>query len=147
MRSRTGYLVMLNETPIVWASRVQTEIALSTAEAEYAALSSGMRALVPTRHLLFEVAERMRIDASRISLISKAYEDNEAARYIATSDPPKLTARNKHWNIKHHWFRSHLSPDGIQVMPISTTEQLADIFTKSLPRVTFEKFRLEIMGW
>ncbi len=37
--SRTGYILMYANCPILWVSRLQTEIALSTAKAEYIALS------------------------------------------------------------------------------------------------------------
>ncbi len=33
--SRTGYVIMYADCPILWVSHLQTEIALSTAEAEY----------------------------------------------------------------------------------------------------------------
>ena len=44
--SRTGYVIMYANCPIFWASKLQTEIALSTAEAEYIALSQALRRLV-----------------------------------------------------------------------------------------------------
>ena len=37
-RSRTGYFVAFASCPLLWASRLQTEIALSTTEAEYTSL-------------------------------------------------------------------------------------------------------------
>eukprot|EP00956_Cyclotella_meneghiniana_P000227 scaffold288_cov44-Cyclotella_meneghiniana.AAC.7 len=39
VRSRTGYVILLANCPILWKSKLQTEIALSTMEAEYVALS------------------------------------------------------------------------------------------------------------
>jgi len=41
--SRTGYIVMYAGYPLIWASRMQTEISLSTAESEYIALLTAMR--------------------------------------------------------------------------------------------------------
>jgi hypothetical protein len=41
--SHTGYVIMYANCPIFWASKLQTEIALSTAEAEYIALSQALR--------------------------------------------------------------------------------------------------------
>ncbi len=38
--SRTGYVICLANCPILWKSKLQTEIALSTMEAEYVALST-----------------------------------------------------------------------------------------------------------
>ena len=39
VKSRTGYLIMFMNCPLVWKSSLQTQIALSTMEAEYIALS------------------------------------------------------------------------------------------------------------
>jgi len=43
VKSRTGYVLLLGGCPLTWASRLPTEIALSTVEAEYIALSTAMR--------------------------------------------------------------------------------------------------------
>lgn len=40
--SRTGFIIMYANCPIYWVSKLQTEIALSTAEAEYIALSQAL---------------------------------------------------------------------------------------------------------
>ena len=41
--SRTGMVFMYANCPVYWHSSLQTEIALSTAEAEYIELSSALR--------------------------------------------------------------------------------------------------------
>ena len=45
--SRTGYLIYYAGCPIHWSSKMQSEIALSTAESEYIALSQAMRETIP----------------------------------------------------------------------------------------------------
>jgi hypothetical protein len=45
--SRTGYVIMYTSCPIFRVSRLQTEIALSTAQAEYIALSQALRDMIP----------------------------------------------------------------------------------------------------
>jgi hypothetical protein len=47
VRSRTGYVICFADCPILWKSKLQTEIALSTMEAEYVALSTSCRDLFP----------------------------------------------------------------------------------------------------
>jgi len=59
VKSRTGYVLMLGGCPLTWASRLQSEITLTTPEAEYIALSTTMRDLLPTRVLLEEIGERL----------------------------------------------------------------------------------------
>jgi hypothetical protein len=46
-RSRMGYVITCAGCPMHWSSNMQTEIALSTTEAEYIALSQAMREVLP----------------------------------------------------------------------------------------------------
>ena len=47
VKSRTGFVMTLGGTPVLWSSKLQSEFALSTCEAEYIALSTAMRELLP----------------------------------------------------------------------------------------------------
>ena len=48
IKSQTSFIIMIGGAPLIWSSRkLQTEIALSTCEAEYTAHSSVMRTLLP----------------------------------------------------------------------------------------------------
>ena len=53
--SRTGFVITYSGCPILWTSKLQTEIALSTAEAEYIAISQAMRETIPLMNLLREL--------------------------------------------------------------------------------------------
>jgi len=53
--SRTGFVVFYAGCPIFWASRLQTEIVLSTAESEYIALSTAMREVISLKYLMAEI--------------------------------------------------------------------------------------------
>ena len=55
--SRTGMVIMYTNCPIFWRSSLQTEIALSTAEAEYMALSSALRQVLPLMTMMEEINE------------------------------------------------------------------------------------------
>jgi hypothetical protein len=55
--SRTGFVICYANCPIVWSSKLQTKIALSTAEAEYIALSHALCEMIPTQNLRSQVAE------------------------------------------------------------------------------------------
>ena len=147
VRSRTGYLVTLGGTPLLWSSKLQTEIALSTCEAEYIALSTAMRELIPLRRLVKEVAESLKIDRSELTKVSTVWEDNNAALILAKAEYPNMMPRSKHIAVKYHWFRSHLQEGEIEIKRIDTTVQKADIFTKGLARKEFESKRAMIMGW
>jgi hypothetical protein len=55
--SRSGYVIIYAGCPLVWSSKLQTEIALSTTESEYIALSSALREIIPLRRLIEEMQE------------------------------------------------------------------------------------------
>jgi len=147
VRSRTGFVITFGSVPVLWKSVMQTEIALSTMESEYIALSTAMRSLLHLRSLLDEVTCAFGLDLSRsISNISTVFEDNQACRMLATTDPPRLTPRSKSLAVKYHWFRSHLS-DSIVISDIDTKDQKGDGFTKPLPAPAFAQFRRSVCGW
>jgi hypothetical protein len=54
---------------------------------------------------------------------------------------PVFHSRTKHINIKHHFIRSVIEGGDVQLILYSSQEQLADIFTKALPRRRFQQLR------
>lgn len=146
-KSRTGYLVTLSDTPVLWASKLQTEIALSTCEAEYIALSTGMKALLPIRSLFQSLAVTLEIPHEELTKVCAVWEDNNAALKLATAQFPNMTPRTKHIAVKYHWFKQHLEEGKIEVRSIDTKVQKADIFTKGLAKRDFEEKRKMLMGW
>lgn len=145
-RSRTGYVIMYAGCPLVWASKLQTEIALSTTESEYIALSIALREVIPLIRLVKELKEagfELPCDTPKVQC--SAFEDNSGALEMARS--PKLRPRTKHLNIKYHHFRDAVEDGIISIHSIGTADQLADIFTKPLSKTLFEHFRTLIMGW
>jgi hypothetical protein len=146
VKSRTGYVLTLAGCPLMWVSKLQTEIALSTMEAEYVALSQSMRDLLPMRNLLSEIAEVLLISGLTTPIThSTVFEDNANALQLAIV--PRMTPRSKHIAIKYHFFRSHVKQGSIQVVKIDTRIQKADILTKGLSKITFQLIRGLLLGW
>jgi hypothetical protein len=147
VKSRTGFCLTLGDCPLLWVSKLQTEIALSTTEAEYIALSQAIRELLPMRELFQEVGHALNLKCAIPTILhSTVFEDNNGALSIATS--PKISPRTKHIAVKYHHFRSKIGPDkGIIIQRINTTEQKADIFTKGLGIQQFAYIRKLVMGW
>jgi hypothetical protein len=73
---RTGYVIMYANCPIHWVSRLQTEIALSTAEAEYIALSQSLCNVIPLRTLLKEVNTVFPVHVKMPTFVCKVHKDN-----------------------------------------------------------------------
>jgi hypothetical protein len=145
-KSRTGYVIKYGGCPIVWASTLQTEFALSTTEAEYLALSTALRNTIPIMRMVKEFKEHLGLPMQTIpKVICKVFEDNSGA--IELAKVPKMRPRTKHINAKYHHFRKYVAKGMIVVEYISTQFQLADIFTKNLAVDLFLRFRKGIMGW
>ena len=147
VRSRSGFVITLGGTPVLWSSKLQTEITLSTTESEYVALSTAMRSLLPLRQLVFEVADALNIKRDEVTKVCRVWEDNKGALTIANAPFNNMTPRTKHLAVKLHWFKSHIKEGEIEILSIHTSEQKADGFTKGLGSVEFVRKRKLIMGW
>ena len=75
------------------------------------------------------------------------HKDNAGALLLAETLPPQFTPRSKHYAIKTIWFHEKIVLSGIRLLMIDTVEQLGDMFTKGLPRATFEYLRKKHLGW
>jgi hypothetical protein len=128
--------------PIIWASQLQTEIAMSTTEAEYLALSTALQNTIPLIRLVKEIQQNMGLPMStKPTVHCTLFEDSSGAVV------PKMRPRTKHINPKYHHFRKYVYKGMISIVQVCTTEQLAYIFTKNLPRDLFLYFRGKILGW
>ena len=62
-RGRTGFVVTFSNCHLLWMSKLQTEIYLSTIHSEYVALSHSVRALIPLKSIIKEVIDNLGIDS------------------------------------------------------------------------------------
>ena len=143
--SRTGFVILYAGCPLMWSSKLQTETALSTTEAEYIALLQAMHKTIPFLNLMIEVGNIFPLHNPKPWFHCKVFEDNRSCIKVAGS--PKFTPRTKHIAIKYHHFRRYVADGTITIVPVDTTDQIADIFTKPLDRVVFTKLRRMLMGW
>ena len=74
-----------------------------------------------------------------------AFEDNSGALHMAKFH--KMRPRTKHINQVYHHFRSHVRDGKISIHAISTTDQIADIFTKPLDQNSFVRLRRKYLHW
>ena len=139
VKSQTGFIIMIGGAPVIWSSKLQTEIALSTCEAEYIALSSAMRTLLPLRELLHTLCDSLKIDHDKISKVCAVWEDNNAALKLANAPFPNMTPRTKHIAVKYHWFKENIKEGKIEVRLIDTKIQKADIFMKGIAKKEFKE--------
>jgi hypothetical protein len=156
VRSRGGHIILVNNCPIVWQSKLIDGICMSTMMAEYYALSTAMREVLPLRETVKVLVKGLKLSHPiSTSFKTTVWEDNMGALTLANMDPGRTTARSRHFDSKVHWFRSHVTQPGqesitdspITVIKVDTEQQLADLFTKPLPRDQFVKLRKKMIGW
>ena len=145
-KSRTGFVITYANCPVSWSSKLQTQVALSTTEAECIAMSSSLRDAIPIMNFLHELKTRGFINTeSKTQLHCKVFEDNSGALEMARN--PKMRPRTKHINVLYHWFISYIKDRSVKVYPVSSENQCADLWTKPLAHKLFVKHRKKILSW
>jgi hypothetical protein len=82
--SRTGFIIWFADCPLIWSSKLQTMIALSTTEVEYIALSTALRDVIYVMQLLEEILSfGIKIPVTTPVVCCKVFEDNEGAIELA----------------------------------------------------------------
>ncbi|KAL0338248.1 UNVERIFIED_CONTAM: Retrovirus-related Pol polyprotein from transposon TNT 1-94 [Sesamum angustifolium] len=114
--------------------RKQATVAQSSAEAEYIAAAATSNHAIWLRRILEDMEKQEEP--------TTIYCDNKSA--IAITKNPVQHSRTKHIDIKYHSLREATTRGEIELKYCSTEEQLADIFTKALPRNKFEELRMKI---
>jgi hypothetical protein len=130
-KSTTGYLVKLANGVFCWNSRAQKSIALSSTEAEYMSLADTSRQLVWIQSLFEEIS----IILAPIPLCG----DNQGSIFLASN--PVQEKRIKHIDICYHYICEVIHAKKIELFFIEGSENPADLFTKNLGRIKFQKFR------
>ena len=128
-KSVSGGVFMLAGGPVSWSSKAQTCVAQSSTEAEYVASAEAAKELIWLRYLLRDIHHPP-------SQATPLFMDNRGASLLARN--PVYHNRTKHIDIRHHFIRQCVSDGSIDVKLISTSDNAADLFTKSLGRIKLQ---------
>ena len=134
-KSTTEVLFFLGGNIITWQSQKQKTVALSSCEAEYIAAATASCQGVWLTRLLAELRGE---ESGTITLKI----DNQST--IQLSKNHVFHDRSKHINVKYHYLRQFIEEGRVNVEPIDTTLQLADILTKALGRDQFLQLRTKL---
>jgi hypothetical protein len=149
VKSRTGYVICFADCPVLWKSKLQTEIALSTIGG-ICCISTSCRDHFPLINITSKICAKFDIGDchfnSAAQLHIKIHEDNVGALALGKLKPRRMTQRSKHYAIKYHWLREHISPHRIELVKIDTDDQLGDLFTKGLTKNQILKVAKEAYG-
>ena len=122
-RSTSGGIVIMAGGLVVWLSKLQPIVAVSSMEAEYIACFFILQEVAWIRQLLKDLQlER--------TLPTRVLIDNKSARQLAEN--PVHHQRSKHIDIKFHWIRDMVAAGTVQLVDVPTEDQRADFLTKTL---------------
>ncbi|GJT45928.1 hypothetical protein Tco_0954643 [Tanacetum coccineum] len=136
-KSTSGGFQFLSGKLVSWSSKKQDCTAMSTAEAEYVSLYACCAQVIWMRTQLLYY----RYKYNRIPM----YCDSKSA--IAISCNPVQHSKTKHIDIRYHFIKEHVEKGIVELYFVGTEYQLADLFTKALPkeRIEYLVHRIELL--
>ncbi|GJU53300.1 retrovirus-related pol polyprotein from transposon TNT 1-94 [Tanacetum coccineum] len=126
-RSTSGSAQFLGDKLVSWSSKKQKSTAISSTEAEYIALSGCCSQILWMRSQLTDYGFQF----NKIPL----YCDNKSAIALCCNNVQH--SRAKHIDIRYHFIKEQVENGIVELYFVRTEYQLADIFTKPLPRERF----------
>ena len=126
-RSRTGVLIYLNKSPIMWLSRKQNSIETSSFGSEFTALKVAAEMIEGLRY-------KLRMMGIPISGSAHVMADNQSV--IMNSTRPESVLKKKSNSIAYHYVRERVAAGILEVSYCRTESNLADVLTKIQPGPT-----------
>jgi hypothetical protein len=123
-RSRTGYLVFLNCSPVHWKSAKQTSVESSSFGSEFIAMKQCCEYLRGLRYKLRMMG---------IPVNGPVYIQGDNQSVLANTSNPDSTLKKKSQSIAYHFVREGVARDEWRTTYVSTHDNEADLLTKLLP--------------
>ena len=129
-RSVTGYIILVNNTPIKWYSKRQNTVESSTYGAELVALRIAVEGIIEFRY-------KLRMMGVLLDGPSQVLCDNKSV--VLNMTLPSSTLKKKHNAIAYHRVRESVAAHVIKVNHIDGKANIADILTKATDGITFKR--------
>ncbi|XP_058741841.1 uncharacterized mitochondrial protein AtMg00810-like [Vicia villosa] len=127
-RSITGYCIYLGQSLVSWKSKKQPTVSRSSTEAEYRSMATTVCEIQWITNLLQELKIPLHTPAN-------LYCDNASSRHIASNS--SFHERTKDIDLDCHLVREKLQERLFHLLPVTSLQQLADVFTKPLDTTPF----------
>lgn len=134
-RSLTGYLFTFDNCAVNQKAQLQSEVALSTTEAEYTATAEAIKEAIWSKGILKELG----VDHNSMVI----HCDSQST--ICLSKNQTHHEKTKHVDIKFHFIRLEVSKATVKLQKIHKDNNVADILTKAILRAKF-MFCLNLTG-
>ena len=129
-RSQSGYVFTMAGSAISWSSKLQPTVATSSNHAELIALFDTTKEAVWLRNMSKSLKQLANLDIDEKPM--QIYEDNDACRHQMSEGFIK-SENTKHLTPKIFYAAEQTENGNIAIEKITSAENLADLFTKTLP--------------
>jgi hypothetical protein len=123
-RSTSGYVFMNAGAAVLWGSKLQTTVPVSTCEAELIAGARAIKEALWLRKLMADIQGRY--------CCVKLLMDNQSTLSLVKNPAIGAQTRTKHVDIKYNFARHCVSVGAIDAEFVRTSEMVADMFRKQL---------------
>ncbi|MAD43665.1 MAG: hypothetical protein CMH98_01550 [Oceanospirillaceae bacterium] len=137
-KSTSGFVNMYGGAGVTWGSTIQTLTALSTLQAEGVAASLAVQRGIHTRRVLTDMGIQH-------SGPTKVYVDNQGLQTMV-ANRNENGPRAKYYDLKYFYLIDQVDVGAVRLLYIRTDKNVADQFTKALPKVTLARFRDQLHG-
>jgi hypothetical protein len=128
-RSVSGFIMFLCGVPLVWRSKQQKSVALSSSEAEFVAASEAVKEII----FVLQVLESMNIQVKTPVVVRV---DNMGAIFMTENS--SSGTRTRHIDTRWHFVRELVEGKVVEIVFVKSAENKADGFTKNLSGELFE---------
>lgn len=130
-KSVTGGVIYFYGNPVVWISKKQNCVTLSSTEAEYVAGCLIGAELIALKGIVKDI--------TKIGVDTILHMDNQGA--IKISSTYENSKRSKHIDIKYHFLKDVVYKKILYIRYVDTKKNVADILTKSLGKILFHRHK------
>jgi hypothetical protein len=129
-KSVTGFVILLNETPIMWRSQSQRTVSLSSTEAEYYAMAEATKEI----KFVLQVLESLHLKVEKPIIV---HIDNVGAIFVAEN--ASATKHTRHIDARYHFVREFIIDGHIKIIFVMSKNNIADMFTKNVTSEILEE--------
>jgi hypothetical protein len=132
-----GYIIFLLGVPILWKSKAQKSVTLSSAEAEFVALSEAAKEI----KFVVQVLETIGVKV-KLPIIIRV--DNVGAIFM--SENVSTSSRTRHVDIRYNYVREYVEEGFVKIIFVKSAENISDGFTKNITGTLYDAHVKEFMS-
>ena len=133
----SGFILFFMNVPILWRSKAQQSITLSSSEAEYVSLSEAAKEIKFVYQLVTSLGLKV-----KTPIIVRV--DNVGAIFM--SQNISTSSKAKHVDIRYRFVNEMVEDEFLKIIFVKTAENVSDGFTKNVSSETYESHIKEYLS-